>query len=77
VLCGQGQRPEGYDPVVDVVDTEDLRSYLADMRETVAQAVAWMPTHEDFIATHCAAAAPAPAAAPQCPPTPAGAALRA
>lgn len=55
VMHGQGLTPRGYNPVVDVVDVEDLDVFFQRLRQAVAQCVEVMPTHEEFIRQHCRA----------------------
>jgi len=57
VLLGQGVTPEGYDPIVDALDEDRLTAAVEQMRHAVRTTVSQMPTHADFIRTHCAAAA--------------------
>jgi tryptophan halogenase len=56
VLWGQGIRPRGVHPFVEAVSPKDRAGYLQDLRRLVAQAAQQLPSHEDFIARHCAAA---------------------
>lgn len=51
VMHGQGLAPVGYDPVVDVVDVDDLDVYFQRVRSAVQQCLQVMPTHEAFIAS--------------------------
>jgi tryptophan halogenase len=48
------------------VAPSDRTEYLKNIRDLMAQAAAALPRHEEFIARHCRA--PAPAAAPIHPP---------
>ena len=53
---GQNVRPEGYDPRADTLTSERARRALDNIRAVVAKCAADMPSHEAFIAQHCAAA---------------------
>ncbi len=45
VLLGQGIEPQGYDPVVDALDTPRIAAALRQMRQATAAAVAGLPPH--------------------------------
>jgi tryptophan halogenase len=53
VMHGQGKRPQGYDPIVDVVDVKDIGPFIEGIRKAVRNSVASMPTHEDFLRRNC------------------------
>jgi tryptophan halogenase len=55
VMVGQGIMPSGYHPLADQLTEQDLAGFLAATRQVVDGSVAAMPSHEDFIARHCAA----------------------
>ena len=55
VMVGQGLKPRGYDPLVDVLTVEELRGRMDHIKTVVGTSVAKMPGHWDFIAKHCAA----------------------
>jgi tryptophan halogenase len=55
VMGGQGLRPEHLDPMA-LLAADRLPTLLPRIRGAIAKAVEAMPTHEAFIATHCAAA---------------------
>lgn len=55
VMLGQGVTPRSYHPIVDEVPEAELVARVARVRQTIAQSVAAMPTHEDFIDRHCRA----------------------
>lgn len=57
VHIGQFNDPQATDPVADYRDV-DGRAWLARLRAAMASAAAAAPTHEAFIAAHCAAALP-------------------
>ena len=49
VMQGQGMRPSGYDPIVDVVDVEDLTAFFDSIKNAVHACIKGMPTHEAFL----------------------------
>jgi tryptophan halogenase len=55
VMLGQGIEPKGFDPLVHVLDLATTQRHLAAMRKSIADAVAGMPMHRDFIEKHCRA----------------------
>lgn len=55
VMNGQGIRPEGYHPLVDLRSEEEIRTFLGDIETVIKKCVDVMPTHEEYIAAHCAA----------------------
>ena len=54
VLHGQGIVPRGYHPLVDVQPEERIAEFLASVRGVIGKCVEVMPTHDAFIARHCA-----------------------
>ena len=58
VMHGQGLRPQGYHPLVDLLDEREIAAHLDELRAVVAQCVAVMPTHAEYIERHCRAPAP-------------------
>lgn len=58
VLYNQGIRPRGYDPMVDLVPEGEFRNATRYVRSTIANSVARMPLHRDFIARNCPAPPP-------------------
>ena len=54
MLYGQGVEPESYDPRVDAADPEEVKRFLAQMKNDVAKAVQAMPTHNETLAQYCA-----------------------
>lgn len=58
VMHGQGLRPQGYNPLVDVFPEQDIAEYLQGIDNVIGKCIDVMPAHADFIAQHCAAAAP-------------------
>jgi tryptophan halogenase len=57
LLVGQEVRPVGYDPLADTLSWEQIQNTLNDIRGVVAKCASTMPSHEAFIAQHCAASA--------------------
>jgi tryptophan halogenase len=57
LLVGQNVRPAGYDPMADTLSSEQAQRALDDIRRVVARCATTMPSHEAFIAQHCAAGA--------------------
>jgi tryptophan 7-halogenase len=58
VMLGQNVPPDGYDPIADALDEEKVAAAMEQMRNSFAQTARALPTHADFIARCCAAAAP-------------------
>ncbi|HZU51751.1 MAG TPA: tryptophan halogenase family protein [Sphingomicrobium sp.] len=58
VMVGQGIAPRDYNPLIEVVSTEDSLAHLKQVREAIAAAVQRMPTHEAFIREQRTAAEP-------------------
>jgi tryptophan halogenase len=57
LFVGQEVRPSGYDPLAETLDFRQAQKALNDIHAVVANCVATMPSHESFIAQHCAASA--------------------
>lgn len=55
VLIGQGVTPRAHHPLADAISVADLGDYMAMIETLHAREVAQMPSHDDFIAAHCAA----------------------
>ncbi len=55
VMQGQGLEAQGYHPLADLIEPAEIAEYLDSVRGVIAQCVAVMPTHEEFIARHCKA----------------------
>lgn len=55
VMLGQGLMPNGYHPVANVLDEIQIQKRLDDVKNVIEQSVDYMPSHAEFIATHCAA----------------------
>jgi tryptophan halogenase len=58
-MYGQGLRPKGYQPILDVLELKDLAPYMEGLRKTINACVASMPTHDEFIERNCKATPPA------------------
>ena len=54
VMHGQRIAPAGYHPLVDVYPEEKIAGFLGNVRDVIGKCVEAMPTHEAFIARHCA-----------------------
>ncbi|HUQ10716.1 MAG TPA: tryptophan 7-halogenase, partial [Steroidobacteraceae bacterium] len=55
VMLGQGIRPKTYHPAARVLPDPDLTKFLADYRAAIAQTVARMPVHQDYVNQYCRA----------------------
>ena len=55
VLLSQGVLPERYHPMVDLLGDAELAQFVGGVKAVLERAAAAMPTHEQFIAKHCAA----------------------
>ena len=55
VMYGQRVEPRSYHAMVDVYSEEKIREYMEGIRGVIANCTRVMPTHEEFIAKHCAA----------------------
>jgi len=53
VMVGQGITPKGYDPMVDVMDVDELRKRMADIKAVIAKSAEVMPGHFEFIKANC------------------------
>ncbi len=58
VMLGQRIMPQSYHPIVDDMPEEKLVQYVEGVRASLAQAVAAMPTHGEWIKRYWKAAAP-------------------
>ena len=58
VMEGQRIHAGGYHPFADLRPIEDLLAFLSDTQRVIAACVSVMPTHAEFIASHCAAVQP-------------------
>ena len=55
VLAGQGVMPLANHPVADQPSRGEIAEYLGLMEQLIAREVAQMPSHDEFVAKHCAA----------------------
>ena len=55
VMQGQGLRARGYNPIVDVLDVDDVSKFIEGVRHAIGQCIEIMPTHEEFIEKNCQA----------------------
>jgi tryptophan 7-halogenase len=53
VMLGQGIRPDHYHHVTHAMSERDLRQFLDGLRTSIVQAVAKMPSHQEFIDSYC------------------------
>lgn len=56
-MLGQGIVPAGYHPIVDDMPEQALVEHVARVQRSIADSVAAMPRHQDFIDRHCRAPA--------------------
>lgn len=57
VMLGQGIIPEGYDPPVDGLDEQKVAQALEQIRKAILDMAKRLPSHGEFVAQCCAAAA--------------------
>ncbi len=55
LFIGQNCLPRDYDPLADVLDTDEAKAALLRMRTLIRDGVETMPTHARYIEAHCAA----------------------
>jgi tryptophan halogenase len=55
VMNGQGIRPQGYHPLVDLRSRDEITAFLGDIQSVIKKCVDVMPTHAEYISKHCAA----------------------
>jgi tryptophan 7-halogenase len=58
VLNGQHVQASGYSPLADNLPQDQLEQHLRELRDAIKQCASAMPSHEEFIRQHCAAADP-------------------
>jgi len=59
VMMGQGIKPTSYHPIVDMMEENELKGFLAFLKDDAHKKVAAMPSHQDFIDQFCKARPPA------------------
>lgn len=57
VFLGQGIIPKSYDPMVDIKQEDEIRSFLNNTQTVIKKCVAVMPSQKDFIMNNCKAPA--------------------
>ncbi|MCF6192888.1 MAG: tryptophan 7-halogenase, partial [Kangiellaceae bacterium] len=55
VMNGQGIKPRGYHPLVDVVEANEIERRLAHIHSVIQKSAEIMPMQDDFIKEHCKA----------------------
>ena len=55
VMHGQGITPRSHSPMADALPDAQLAEFMENVRALTRQAAGSLPTHEDFLARHCAA----------------------
>jgi tryptophan halogenase len=55
VMIGQAIRPRGYEPTVDTLSEQQIKTSLEDIRNVVNRCVSAMPMHQEFIDKNCRA----------------------
>jgi tryptophan halogenase len=55
VFIGQNVLPSGYDPMADILDTQQVQNNLDDIRAVIRRSAEAMPLHQDFINKNCSA----------------------
>jgi len=53
VMLGQGLMPEQYHPIVNMMNDEELKRFLHDIKENVTRTVGQLPSHQRFIDHYC------------------------
>ena len=55
VFEGQNMPIDGYHPLADTQSEADIADYMGSVRDVIRKCVDVMPTHDEYIAKHCAA----------------------
>jgi tryptophan halogenase len=58
VMQGQGLVPQGHHALANLIAEDETAAYLGSVQGVIGQCVARMPSHDDYIARHCAAPRP-------------------
>ena len=53
VMLGQGVYPEQYHQIAAIMKPHELERFLSDIRQTIAKAVADLPSHQTFLDQYC------------------------
>ena len=53
VMLGQGVYPEQYHQIAAIMKPHELERFLGDIRQTIAKAVADLPSHQTFLDQYC------------------------
>lgn len=56
-MVGQGILPAGHHALADALSADELDDFLSLTRRHAAQVASRLPTHDAFLAAHCAAPA--------------------
>ena len=54
VMLGQGLIPSGHNAMADLITDDQLSDFLTNVKTIVGKATVSLPSHEDYIAAHCA-----------------------
>ena len=55
VMVGQGIIPNGYHPMVDILDEVQIQQRMSNVRDVINKSVDYMPSHQEFIDKNCKA----------------------
>jgi tryptophan halogenase len=55
IFLGQHVYPDRYDPIIDSIEIERLKGGMQHRASTIRRLAQTLPTHQQFIASHCAA----------------------
>ena len=56
IMLGQGVQPQRWDPLADIMPIEELQQRAEGLRSKLHEAMARMPSHQQFIESNCKAA---------------------